>query len=230
MKTLTESQHYWRQNSKLTKFSIGVPGRPFLSEKNALALLPKTPLRVLDLGCGAGVFLGFGSEFLDLEFYCGLDNSKELLEEASRNLSHQRGLGIKLHQDDCKNFTKYLARYRCNLLWSIGVMQHLHEQCQLIANIMKSGVSNFVFDLKVSGNIRTDDIGFVHSDCGKYTVPYVVNAEKNVLDTLMTNPNYNVETIRYPTKVFEGVKGLDSPDTVEVLVVIGSIKEQKNKG
>ncbi len=176
------------------------------SEKYFLVHSLKSANSVLDVGCAAGGSFDFCREAKSNIKYTGIDISKELINIA--NKLHPEGLFFEY---DGHKIT--FKENKFDLVFSIGVLHHLHHWREIIKQMVKCSSNSTIFDIRLTNNETLDDskkyyqyVNFDNLRKGKTAISYLVlNIDdfRSFVKQYFGSGGYKVESYGYYTKPTE---------------------------
>ena len=144
------------------------------SEKYFLVPALKSANSVLDVGCAAGGSFNFCKEAkLNID-YTGIDISKELISVAKK--IHPEGLFFVY---DGRKLT--FKENKFDLVFSIGVLHHLHHWREMIEQMVQCSSSFTIFDIRLTNEDTLDNakkyyqyVSFDNVQKSKTAISYLV--------------------------------------------------------
>ena len=173
------------------------------SEKYFLVPALKSAKSVLDVGCAAGGSFDFCREAKSDIKYTGIDISKELINIA--NKLHPKGF---FYVYDGHKIT--FKEKKFDLVFSIGVLHHLHHWRGMIKQMVKYSSSSTIFDIRLTNKDTLDNskkyyqyVTFDDIRKSKTAISYLVlNIDDfiNFIEQCFGSGGYRVESYGYYAK------------------------------
>ncbi len=190
------SLNYWKSHrNKLDDL--------YPSERYFLYPTPKSTKSVLDVGCAAGGSFDFCREAKSNIDYTGIDISKKLINIA--NEFHPKGIFFVY---DGHEIT--FKENKFDLVFSIGVLHHLHHWRGMIKQMVKCSSSSTIFDIRLTNKETLDNtkkyyqyVTFDDKQKSKTAISYLVfNIDdfKNFMKQCFGSGGYRVESYGYYAK------------------------------
>ena len=190
------SLHYWKSHrNKLEDL--------YPSERYFLYPTLKLVKSVLDVGCAAGGSFDFCREVKSNIDYTGIDISKKLINIA--NKLHPKGIFFVYNGHEIA-----FKENKFDLVFSIGVLHHLHHWREMIIQMVKCSSNSTIFDIRLTNEETLDNakkyyqyITFDGRRKSKTAISYLVlNIDdfKNFMRQSFGSGGYRVESYGYYAK------------------------------